>query len=260
MALSNEPGAGGVVLRATLLWTRASAVRMARIWRSAAGHANDLLLAVKGVVAGRARGALTALTMPALAGLSLAVLGVACPEAGNAQSVPASVAGQLLVATPEMPDPRFAQTVIYMIEHDASGAMGVVINQTLGEIPIGKLLDGLGLDGDGARGSVRLHRGGPVNAASGLVLHSPDYVADGTVVVDHGLALTARPEIVADIASGTGPRHSLVAFGYAGWGPGQLESEIAAGAWITIPSDDALVFDDDDGKWRRAMARWGIDL
>lgn len=196
--------------------------------------------------------------LAALAGMILALSGTAVAE--DERSGSAGLAGQLLVATPEMPDPRFAKTVIYMIEHDTTGAMGLVVNQTMGEIPIGELLEGLGLDGDGARGSVLLHRGGPVNAASGLVLHSPDYVADGTVVVDQGLALTARPKIVEDIASGAGPRRSLVAFGYAGWAAGQLEAEIAAGAWITVPSDDALVFDDDDGKWRRAMARWGIDL
>ncbi len=193
-------------------------------------------------------------------GLAVATGGDAGAGADDLPAASGGLAGQLLVATPEMPDPRFAETVIYMVEHSTDGAMGLVVNRPVGEIPLAELLEELGLDGQGASGSVRLHQGGPVRVAHGLVLHSPDYVVDGTLVVDHGLALTTRPKIVEDIASGAGPRRILVAFGYAGWGAGQLEAEIAAGAWVTIPSDDALVFDDVVGKWRRAMARHGIEL
>lgn len=177
-----------------------------------------------------------------------------------APSFVAGLAGQLLVATPEMPDPRFAKSVIYMVQHNADGAMGLVVNQPMGEMPLDDLLEGLGFDGKDAGGTIRLHNGGPVRLSLALVLHSPDYVVDGTVVVDQGLALTAQPRIVEDIASGVGPRQSLVAFGYAGWGAGQLETEIAAGAWITVPSDDSLVFGDVAEKWHRAMDRYGIQL
>ncbi len=172
-----------------------------------------------------------------------------------------SSAGQLLVATRSMPDSRFARTVIYMVRHDETGAMGLVVNRPMGEVPLASLLEGLGVDADDAEGTIRIHYGGPVEYTQGFVLHSPDYVVEGTLVVDGGLALTAKADIVRDIATGEGPRQSLVVFGYAGWSPGQLEAEMARDDWITVPADEALVFDDEyEDKWRRAMARRSIDL
>ena len=188
-------------------------------------------------------------------------LGSGAVEAGDPAPASESVAGQLLVATRKMGDPRFAETVIYMVKHDASGAMGVVVNQPMGDISAAELLDQLGVDNQGVSGSIRLHYGGPVEARQGFVLHSADYVGDETLVVDGTVAMTRDREIIRDMASGAGPQRSLLAFGYAGWGAGQLESEFMTGAWITVPADEALVFDDDyDGKWRRAMARRAIEL
>lgn len=182
-------------------------------------------------------------------------------EADDARPDTDSLAGRLLVAAPEMPDPRFAETVIYMIEHDDSGAMGLVVNRPMGTLPLTDLLSELGLDGDDVTGEMRVHYGGPVERGQGFVLHSADYVGKDTRVVDKRFAVTARGDILRDIASGAGPRQALVVFGYAGWGAGQLEGEIARGGWITIPADEALVFgDDDDAKWRRASARQSIDL
>ncbi len=188
-------------------------------------------------------------------------MGSGAPDAQETPSEAKGLAGQLLVATPEMPDPRFAETVIFMVKHDASGAMGLVVNRPVGEIAMTDLLKELGIDDESADGEIRLHYGGPVDAGRGLVLHSADYVADETLVITDTVSLTAEREIVRAIANGAGPRLSIVTFGYAGWSAGQLEGEIERGGWIAVPADEALVFDDDyEGKWARAMDRLSIEL
>jgi len=164
--------------------------------------------------------------------------------------------GQLLVATPEMRDPRFVETVIYMIQHDQSGAMGLVINRPLAKGPISDLLKGLGVEGEDAVGEIVLHYGGPVEPQKAFVLHSDDYAGKGTTPVDGGVAVTADDEIVRAIGRGNGPSKSLFILGYAGWAPGQLEAEIQANSWFSIPGDAGLVFGADPStKWERAMAR-----
>ena len=181
----------------------------------------------------------------------------ASPQAQNAR-----LAGQLLVATSELDDPRFTRTVIYMVRHDArTGAMGLVVNRQLGEVPMAVLLKQSGLPGEGTKGSVRLHVGGPVEATRIVVLHTDDYAGPDTVKVANGVAITSDPSILKSIADGKGPRRARFTLGYAGWVPGQLEAEIEAGYWIVVPSDDAIVFDDaDETKWDRAMARRRINL
>ncbi|MFQ5957998.1 MAG: YqgE/AlgH family protein [Alphaproteobacteria bacterium] len=199
----------------------------------------------------------------AIAAAVLAVAGVG-PERDRfawAQAEGGGLAGQLLVATPTMPDGRFAGTVIYMVSHDETGAMGVVVNLPIGDVPVSELMNGLGFEDEKAPGEIRLHYGGPVEESHGFVLHSPDYTNTGTVFVDNGLALTTNRDIMRDIVAGDGPRRKLVAFGYAGWSAGQLEAEMETGVWITVPADDELVFDEDyDRKWERAMARRAFDL
>lgn len=174
----------------------------------------------------------------------------------------AILAGQLLVATPDLEDPNFRQTVVYMVHHDEGGAMGLVLNRVLGTGPLDKLLEGLGLDPDGEHEiEVELHYGGPVEAGRVFMLHTPDYRAADTLVVSDLAALTVTPEILQDIAAGKGPKRSMFALGYAGWAPHQLEDELAAGAWVVIEADEALLFDDQsDTKWQRAFDRRGIDL
>ena len=181
----------------------------------------------------------------------------ASPQAQNAR-----LAGQLLVATSELDDPRFTRTVIYMVRHDArTGAMGLVVNRQLGEVPMAVLLKQSGLPGEGAKGSVRLHVGGPVEATRIVVLHTDDYAGPDTVKVANGVAITSDPSILKSIADGKGPRRARFTLGYAGWAPGQLEAEMEAGYWIVVPSDAAIVFDDaDETKWDRAMARRRINL
>ncbi len=167
-----------------------------------------------------------------------------------------SLAGQLLIATPEMGDPRFAHAVILMVEHDSKGAFGLVINKAVGTMPVAKLLTAAGRDPAGASGTIRVCLGGPVQREAGFILHSAEYRGAGTVDIDGRVALTLDPRILTDIGQGKGPRKSLMAFGYAGWGPGQLEREIAAHGWFTAPEDLQLIFDEPpDRIWRDAMAR-----
>jgi putative transcriptional regulator len=174
---------------------------------------------------------------------------------------PGDLTGQLLVSTDEMPDPRFTRTVIYMIRHDSTGAQGLVVNRPLREIPLAVLLEQLGMESAGVRATVRLHAGGPVDPLRMLVLHTGGYTGDGTVPVKDGIAVTWEPDILRAIAQGKGPRRTLFAIGYAGWGPGQLEAEMKTGAWVRASADEAILFDDDyETKWDRAMARRKIDL
>lgn len=171
-----------------------------------------------------------------------------------------SLVGQLLVAMPGMSDPRFARTVIYMCAHSAEGAMGLVVNRALEQISLAELLQQLEIDATAVDDKVAVNFGGPVETGRGFVLHSPDYMREGTLVVTEGVSLTATVDILKAIASGSGPRRHLLALGYAGWGPGQLDSEILANGWLHVDADEELVFGAAlDQKWGRAMAKLGIN-
>lgn len=170
------------------------------------------------------------------------------------------LSGQLLIAMPTMQDARFARSIVFMCAHTADGAMGLVINRLLGKLTFPELLEQIGIPTSRPIENVRVHFGGPVESGRGFVLHSADFRTEGTLVVEGGIALTASVDILKAIAEGRGPRHSLLALGYAGWGPGQLESEIQANGWLNVQADDALVFDGDlDTKWERAMSKLGVD-
>jgi putative transcriptional regulator len=172
-----------------------------------------------------------------------------------------SLTGELLVASPEMRDPRFARTVIYMISHDASGAQGFVVNRPLGEILLAKLLEQMRMDGSSASGKVRLNGGGPVESLRIFALHTSDYTSAHSAVVKDGVSVTSDPAILLAVAAGKGPRRLRLVLGYAGWAPGQLEAEMEAGAWIRAGADESLLFDEDyDKKWDKAQARQKIDL
>lgn len=167
-----------------------------------------------------------------------------------------TLAGQLLVATPEMGDPNFYHTVIYMVEHDEKGAMGLVVNRPLAKGPIADLLKGLHAESEEAQGEIIIHYGGPVQPGKGFVLHSDDYISDSTLVDSSGIAVTTQIEIVQAIGRGHGPKKSVFLLGYAGWAPGQLEAEIKAGGWFSIPLEKSLIFEGDPAtKWERALAR-----
>ena len=178
----------------------------------------------------------------------------------NNQSDDPFLSGQLLIAMPGMQDERFAKTVIYMCAHTPEGAMGLVLNQALDSLTFPDLLEQLGIEEEIGTTDVRVHVGGPVEAGRGFVLHSADYSQEATLPVDDGIALTATVDILKAIARGRGPRKSLLALGYAGWGPGQLDDEIKANGWLQAPADPELVFDLNlDNKWERAIGKLGID-
>jgi len=171
------------------------------------------------------------------------------------------LAGQLLVAMPQMLDERFAKSVIYMCAHTEDGAMGLVVNKVMENIDFPDLLDQLGLSPSPTGDDIRVHFGGPVESGRGFVLHSSDYVQDATMVIDEQIAMTATTDILRDIAEGDGPRNSLLALGYAGWGPGQLDTEIQANGWLSVPADDTLIFATDPKSiWQGALAKMGIDV
>jgi putative transcriptional regulator len=190
--------------------------------------------------------------------LSASVLHAALPSpAAPDVSGATSVAGQLLVATPVLSGPPFARAVILVAQHDKNGALGIVINHPLGERPIAGLLQAAGADSSGVNGNVQLYLGGPVDPQIGFILHSAEYHGDNTLDIDGRVALSSGVQVLRDIARGKGPRRSLVAFGYAGWAPMQLDNELREGAWDVVPEDPALVFDDDRAKvWSDAMARY----
>jgi len=171
------------------------------------------------------------------------------------------ITGQLLVATPEMKDPRFAETVIYMVKHDADGAFGLVINRPMAKGAFEDLLKGFGTEINDAKGEVVIHYGGPVSMQQGFVLHSDDIMIESSMKVANGIAMTADVKMIEAMARGKGPSQSLVMLGYVGWAPGQLEMELKADSWFVIPGDKSLVFGKDaDEKWREAMDKRQIPL
>ena len=168
--------------------------------------------------------------------------------------------GHLLVAMPTMGDPRFARALIYLCAHSDAGALGLVVNRVAEAVTFPDLLEQLGIDVPAAGRSFTVHVGGPVETSRGFVLHSADYRQESTLVVSDEVALTASVDVLTAIAEGTGPRKSMLALGYAGWAPGQLEAEIQANGWLHAPADEELLFGtDNEAKWIRALRKIGLD-
>ncbi len=167
----------------------------------------------------------------------------AVPPVPEQTTAHASLAGQLLVASPSMADPRFDHAVILVVRHDRNSALGIEINQPVAERPLADVLALLGEKDSSVAGKVRIFAGGPVQPDVGFVLHSADYHRAGTVDIDKRVAMTASREILRDIGNGKGPKKSIVAFGYAGWGPGQLDNELERRVWFVAPADETLIFD-----------------
>src|SRR5215472_13596983 len=173
-----------------------------------------------------------------------------------------SLAGQLLVAMPQMQDPRFARSVVYLCAHSGeSGAMGLIINKQLGSLTMGELFAQLDIEPSAVANLRPVHFGGPVEAGRGFVLHTADYREEATLHVDGNISVTATLEVLRAIGKDQGPRQSLFALGYAGWAPGQLDAEIQANGWRCVSADNELLFaSNHDGKWARALAKLGINL
>jgi putative transcriptional regulator len=169
--------------------------------------------------------------------------------------------GKLLLAMPNMGDPRFERAVICMCEHNEEGAMGIVVNQPSFDIEFSELMEQLEIDLPTQHEDISVFTGGPVEPNRGFVLHSADFTQESTLVVSEIVALTATVKILRAMAMGTGPNNSLLALGYAGWGPGQLESEIQQNAWLHTEIDTDLLFSTEaDMKWPLAMAKLGVDV
>jgi putative transcriptional regulator len=177
--------------------------------------------------------------------------------------------GQMLIAMPAMLDDRFARSLIYVCAHSSEGAMGIVVNHPAPNINFSDLLVKLDVipAADVIRlpsraGVVRVLRGGPVETERGFVLHSADFfIENSTLPIDDGICLTATLDILKAIARGDGPASAILALGYAGWAPGQLESEIQGNGWLHCAPDADLIFGTDiGGKYERALKKIGIDL
>ena len=169
--------------------------------------------------------------------------------------------GSLLISMPQMRDDRFTRSVVYICAHTSDGAMGLIINKIVESVSFPELLDQLNIDTSATNKEIRVHFGGPVETGRGFVLHSADYVQDATLVIDDSVALTATVDILKSIGEGDGPDKSILALGYAGWAPGQLDQEIQANGWLSVPADNDLVFGvDPDTKWEKSMGKIGIDF
>ena len=176
--------------------------------------------------------------------------------------------GQLLIAMPVMGDPRFERSVIYMCAHSSEGAMGIIVNRPAGSIDFPELLVQLDIINEADQiklpenaESMKVLKGGPVDTGRGFVLHSSDfYLENATLRIDDGICLTATVDILKAIAKGSGPKHAILALGYAGWAPGQLENEIQGNGWLHCDADQDLIFGGDvEEKYARALRKIGID-
>ena len=171
------------------------------------------------------------------------------------------LSGRLLVAMPGMADPRFTHSVVLICAHSDEGAMGLIINKPAREIDVNDLLKQLDIEVAPGASPIRVHFGGPVECGRGFVLHSTDYEATpSTLGIGRRFGMTATLDILQDIALGQGPGEAILALGYAGWGPGQLEEEIRQNGWLICDASSEIVFGDaDEGKWQAALKTLGVD-
>jgi len=176
----------------------------------------------------------------------------------SGSSPAATLVGRFLVAAPSMPDERFQKSVVFICKHDDDGALGIIVNNTVDDLPLGQVYKQLGLEAADNAAAQPVLFGGPVETSRGLVLHSADYKREETLLIEGGMALTASLEILKDMAGGSGPKQAWLALGHSGWAPGQLDREMQDNAWLVVDGDTALVFDPDfDAKWQRALDRLG---
>jgi putative transcriptional regulator len=171
-----------------------------------------------------------------------------------------SLAGTFLISTPQMPDPRFSEHVIYICAHNADGAMGVAINQPNLSIPFAQILQGVQLPVP-ENELPPVHIGGPVDLESAFILFFSDYRTQHKIDVSQTVSLTRETKVLEDIANGSGPEKYLFILGYTGWGPGQLEAELVDKGWLTVPASDEIIFQmNDELKWKAAAMQFGIDI
>lgn len=181
-------------------------------------------------------------------------------SAPQSPAAPVDLTGKCLIAMPGMGDPRFAHALVYLCAHSAEGTMGLIVNKPTTDLRMRDLLEHLSITPGPAIRNLPVHFGGPVEHGRGFVLHDDGYRSDlATLNVRRGFGMTATLDILEDLAEGRGPERAILALGYAGWGPGQLEQELAQNGWLTCEADSDLVFSTPDaGKWEAALARLGV--
>ncbi|MEQ5869709.1 YqgE/AlgH family protein [Sagittula sp. NFXS13] len=179
---------------------------------------------------------------------------------GEITDKPTELTGRLLIAMPGMEDPRFEWGVVLLCDHSADGAMGLIINKPAQDIDMSALLTQLDIENTADLGALPVRYGGPVEMGRGFVLHSPDYAsAVTTLEVTDDLSMTATLDVLEDLGKGQGPEKWLMMLGYAGWGPGQLEHEIAENAWLVCEAAPSLIFGlTDTDKWEAALETLGV--
>ena len=171
-----------------------------------------------------------------------------------------NLTGQLLISMPSQEDERFEKSVIYMCAHSKDGAMGIIINKKIDYDLYPDLLQQLGIDNPLIGKKLYIRYGGPVESGGGFVLHSDEFIRKETLTIDKGIALTSTSEFFDDLSKGNGPKNSILALGYAGWGPGQIESELISNSWMTLRTDSNFIFDESvSNKWNDAYDLLGVD-
>ena len=171
-----------------------------------------------------------------------------------------NLTGKLLISMPSLQDERFYKTVIYMCAHSSEGAMGIIINKKIDYDLYPDLLEQLGIDKPLGSKKLYVRYGGPVESGRGFVLHSDEVIQKETLSIEKGVALTSTSEFFEDLSKGKGPKNSILALGYAGWGPGQIELELSSNSWMTLDTDSNFIFDESvSNKWKDAFNMLGID-
>ena len=196
---------------------------------------------------------------------ALLLLALASSSGGSADGAATqggpSLRGQFLVASPCMGDPRFAHSVIYMVDHTARGAMGFIVNHAFGTGPLAEFLKGFNIGSEKTDATITIHYGGPVKPGRGFVIHSSDYAGTDTIRVSERASITVEMSVLKDLAASKGPCLVLFVMGYVGWGPHQLERKMVRTDWLTAREDLVLIFgDDQETKWGRARAGAGLEL
>ena len=171
-----------------------------------------------------------------------------------------NLTGQLLISMPSLQDERFFKTVIYLCAHSKDGAMGIIINKKIDYDLYPDLLEQLGIDKPLDNKKLFIRYGGPVESGRGFILHSDEIIQKESLAIDSGIALTSTAEFFENLSKGKGPKNSILALGYAGWGAGQIEKEILANSWMTLSTDSSFLFDEEvNNKWLQAYNLLGID-
>ena len=171
-----------------------------------------------------------------------------------------NLTGKLLLSMPSLDDERFYKTVIYICAHSSEGTMGIIINKKIDYDLYPDLLEQLGIDKPLGSKKLYIRYGGPVESGRGFVLHSDEVIQKETITIEKGVALTSTSEFFEDLSNGKGPKNSILALGYAGWGPGQIEKEIFANSWMTLSTDSTFLFDEEvTNKWVKAYGLLGVD-